>query len=304
MTELIAIHNFKGDQPGDLAFAKGDHLIGINLNGEWWHGKDRFDKEGSFPSNYVKEVSAAEIPGPPSTGAAFQPPPPGPIRRQSGSGPVDNNYGNLPSGPPAPSTASPPASSKEESSEEKTRMGLVAVIRGLQVITSLFALSFMGATTGGLQYTYNKDEAGKNLSPSIKADLPTNDGVKLVLAMSILGWLESSFFFILACLVLKNMCNLRQKIQAMVNFSLITFCIDCFLAWLTLIAVTVCPTETLIQDGRAKAAAIFLMFYLMILMYSILMSYKDMTKLKLIRQGWTPPPGYIAPGQIAATLDP
>ena len=58
MTELIAVHNFAGDQPGDLPFAKGDRLQGTELTGQWWTGIDSNERTGTFPSNYVKIVGA------------------------------------------------------------------------------------------------------------------------------------------------------------------------------------------------------------------------------------------------------
>ena len=58
LTKLIAVHNFAGDQPGDLPFAKGDCLYGIKLTGQWWTGVDSNDLTGTFPSNYVKVVGA------------------------------------------------------------------------------------------------------------------------------------------------------------------------------------------------------------------------------------------------------
>ena len=44
--KLIAIHNFAGAAEGDLPFAKGDELIGLELTGQWWSGVDMNDKKG------------------------------------------------------------------------------------------------------------------------------------------------------------------------------------------------------------------------------------------------------------------
>jgi hypothetical protein len=292
LVKLIAIHNFTGAAEGDLPFAKGEILYGIELVGEWWNGKNSKDQTGSFPANYVKKAGSEDHATP-----GMQPAPPGPHRSNPTSG---SNYGNLPGGP------TPNGATKRLSlpaSPVKTRLGTVIVIRGIQVLTSLFALSFMGSTATGKQYMYNRGEsvqalapAAASLTPSAYAamvsNLPSNDGVKLVLAMSILGWLESSVFLILACLGANNLFGLRDKldpIKSMSRLPLVTFGIDCFLGWLTLIGLTLCPTESLTADRRAVAGAVFLMMYLMVLVVSILMSYKDMTKQKLIRQGWVPP---------------
>ena len=309
-TPLIAIHNFKGDQPGDLPFAKHEKLIGLELKGDWWTGKNEQGKLGSFPTNYVKEAAADTSPSAGSTkttapnqsGAAFASKPnSGPVHRTGSTESATNsapttNYGDLSGG-------------QDKDKENKTRTGLTLTVRGLQVLTSLFALAFMGATTQGMQYSYSPE----SIDPDGNApagSLPSNDGVKMVLAMSVIGWLESSVFLIVAVLCVYNIAGVRQKFDANPNRFLITFAIDCLQAWLTLIAVTICPTERLIADRRAIAAAVFLMMYLMILFYSILMSYKDMTKLKLIDQGWIPPSttasvnvqnpvGYSAPNQPA-----
>lgn len=290
--KLIAIHNFTGAAEGDLPFAKGEILYGTELVGEWWNGKNTKDVTGSFPANYVKKAGSEDHATP-----GMQPAPPGPHRsHHTGAAAPTTNYGNLPGGPTS-NTKSLPAS------PVKTRLGTVVVVRSIQVLTSLFALSFMGSTATGKQYMYNRQEsvqalapAAASLSPSAYAaavsNLPANDGVKLVLAMSILGWLESSVFLILACLGANNLCGLRDKldpIKSMSRLPLVTFGIDCFLGWLTLIGLTLCPTERLVADRRAVAGAVFLMMYLMVLVVSILMSYKDMTKQKLIRQGWVPP---------------
>ena len=137
------------------------------------------------------------------------------------------------------------------------------------------------------------------LSLQIEGALPANDGVKLVLAMSILGWLESLVMLLITCLALYNIAGIREKLEKMENRHHVVMGIDCALAWLTLIALTVCPTEMLVQDRRAAAAAVFLMLYLMMLIVSILMSYKDVVKQKLIRQGWVPPAK--SPQQVIAT---
>ena len=55
--KLIAIHNFAGAEEGDLPFAKGDELIGLELTDheQWWSGEDMNGKKGQFPANYVQK---------------------------------------------------------------------------------------------------------------------------------------------------------------------------------------------------------------------------------------------------------
>lgn len=312
MTELIAIHNFAGDQPGDLPFAKGDRLVGTELTGQWWTGVDSNDRTGTFPSNYVKVVSAkgTEVPNPVNN-AGFAPPPPAPVHHHSsGGGAPTANYGVMPT-----------ESSGSAKSAYKTRCGTVATIRGAQFLTSLFALAFMGSTTAGKQYMCDTvvpgfdvcvtkasaqamaAPAASSLTPSMRAEqqkqidsIPTNDGVKFVLAMSILGWLESTVMLMIACAAIYN-AGVRAKIDAIVMKHRIVFCVDCFLAWLSLMALTICPVEKLTIDRRAGAAAIFLMMYMWFLGYSILMSYKDIVREKLLEEGWRP-------GAASASSDP
>lgn len=61
LVKLIAIHNFTGAAEGDLPFAKGEILYGIELVGEWWNGKNSKDQTGSFPATYVKKAGSENM---------------------------------------------------------------------------------------------------------------------------------------------------------------------------------------------------------------------------------------------------
>ena len=299
--KLIAIHNFAGAAEGDLPFEKGDELIGLELTGQWWSGVDMNDKKGQFPANYVQKKQKVNQAG---MGA----PPPGPVKRRSNNSSNEtaaptSNYGQMP-GATLPDYYG-------NSTQHKTRLGLVAFVRGIQVLCSLFALSFMGSTTQGQQYkspTQSMAPAMASATPASRPmlealleQMPSNDGVRLVLAMSIIGWLEACVMLLIACLSMYNISGIRDKLDTIPNMPWYTIGVDGFIAALTLLAVTICPTEMLMLDKRARAAAVFLMFYLFALLYSILMSYKDIVKLKLIAQGWTPPPaGWTPPGKTEA----
>jgi len=59
-TMLIAVHDFHSTEEGDLTFNKGDKLVGVELEGDWWTGKNpETGATGSFPSNYVATDDAA-----------------------------------------------------------------------------------------------------------------------------------------------------------------------------------------------------------------------------------------------------
>lgn len=54
--EAVALFNFDGDQPGDLAFKKGDVITVLKKtesDNDWWTGQIG-TRHGIFPSNYVK----------------------------------------------------------------------------------------------------------------------------------------------------------------------------------------------------------------------------------------------------------
>jgi lipid-binding SYLF domain-containing protein len=54
--EAIALFNFDADQPGDLAFKKGDIITILkktDSDNDWWTGRVG-ERQGIFPSNYVK----------------------------------------------------------------------------------------------------------------------------------------------------------------------------------------------------------------------------------------------------------
>ncbi|KAB5566844.1 hypothetical protein GE09DRAFT_1028471 [Coniochaeta sp. 2T2.1] len=54
--EAVALFNFDGDQPGDLAFKKGDVITVLKKtesDNDWWTGQVG-TRHGIFPSNYVK----------------------------------------------------------------------------------------------------------------------------------------------------------------------------------------------------------------------------------------------------------
>ena len=70
-TRLIAQHNYHNVQDGDLNFDKGDVLLGTELNGEWWTGKNpKTGKSGDFPANYVKKAPATTAASAPTASAA------------------------------------------------------------------------------------------------------------------------------------------------------------------------------------------------------------------------------------------
>ena len=48
----------------------------------------------------------------------------------------------------------------------------------------------------------------------------------------------------IACAAIYN-AGVRAKIDAIVMKHRIVFCVDCFLAWLSLMALTICPVEKL-----------------------------------------------------------
>ena len=59
-TMLIAVHDFHSTEEHDLTFNKGDKLVGVELDGDWWTGKNpETGATGSFPSNYVATDNAA-----------------------------------------------------------------------------------------------------------------------------------------------------------------------------------------------------------------------------------------------------
>ena len=37
---LVAIHDFHSTEEGDLSFNKGEQLIGTELSGDWWNGRN------------------------------------------------------------------------------------------------------------------------------------------------------------------------------------------------------------------------------------------------------------------------
>jgi hypothetical protein len=51
-TKCEAIHSFKGEQPTDLSFHKGDVFTVTSQQGNWWVGCAN-GRTGNFPSNYV-----------------------------------------------------------------------------------------------------------------------------------------------------------------------------------------------------------------------------------------------------------
>ena len=59
---LIATHTFSGDRPDDLSFVKGEQLIGLRLNGQWWNGRKSNGETGYFPSNHVKNNATPSAP--------------------------------------------------------------------------------------------------------------------------------------------------------------------------------------------------------------------------------------------------
>lgn len=57
-TQAIALYTFKGEQPGDLPFKKGD-VIDIlkksDTTDDWWSGRNN-GVSGIFPANYVELI--------------------------------------------------------------------------------------------------------------------------------------------------------------------------------------------------------------------------------------------------------
>ena len=148
-------------------------------------------------------------------------------------------------------------------------------VRRLQFVTSLFALSFMGAA---------------NSSNSLLTAALTS-GFRFALAVGVIGWLWSMVIGGVTFAIMRDAAP--EAIVAHPKRHLITFLIDSSIFVLGLLAVTLCPTDLLgLVDGRAVAGAIFAAVYLGLLLGSMFMSYKDIVKEKLIAQGWTPPPGY------------
>ncbi len=305
-TRLVAIHTFAGEAEHDLPFKKGDVLFGERLDGSWWTGRDLQGKKGSFPVNYVREdaesggagVSAAAATAPSAPAAAMAKAPTGPSSRGApapagvvGSG---DRYGALPGGPPSPSLPGGPGRGGRgaggeaapgtitlEVSTEMTREGTVVVIRGLQFLTALLALSFMGAANSSASY----EVLGVSITVSLSG------GAKFVLAMAVIGWLWSIMIGGITFAIMKN--SAPQFIVAHAKRHFLTFVIDTCIFALSLLAVTLCPTDAYsAMDGRVVAGAIFAALYMALLLVSMLMSYKDIVKEKLIAQGWQPPPGY------------
>lgn len=50
-----ALYSFSGEQPGDLAFKKGDIIEVTKQDSSWWDGECN-GKSGAFPCNYVSPV--------------------------------------------------------------------------------------------------------------------------------------------------------------------------------------------------------------------------------------------------------
>ncbi|XP_071819770.1 intersectin-1-like isoform X2 [Apostichopus japonicus] len=63
-----AMYPYASAESGDLAFDAGETIVVIKKDGEWWRGRIG-DREGDFPSNYVKlkEMQPPELP--PKTGS-------------------------------------------------------------------------------------------------------------------------------------------------------------------------------------------------------------------------------------------
>lgn len=57
------MYNYTSSEPGDLQFNAGEIITVIRKEGEWWKGRIG-DREGDFPSNYVrlKESQPPELP--------------------------------------------------------------------------------------------------------------------------------------------------------------------------------------------------------------------------------------------------
>lgn len=62
------MYPYASAESGDLAFDAGETIVVIKKDGEWWRGRIG-DREGDFPSNYVKlkEMQPPELP--PKTGS-------------------------------------------------------------------------------------------------------------------------------------------------------------------------------------------------------------------------------------------
>lgn len=56
---VVAKYDYVGQQPGDLSFSAGDHIIVTKRNDNrqsWWEGEIG-DRKGSFPANYTEDLT-------------------------------------------------------------------------------------------------------------------------------------------------------------------------------------------------------------------------------------------------------
>ena len=310
-TRLVAIHTFSGEADHDLPFKKGDVLFGERLDGSWWTGTNEAGQRGSFPMNYVKEEpsssSATQAPPVANSGAGGAPQNrAAPSRSAARPVPVGNSvgdqYGALPGGPaevgpPSPSAPGGPGAgagtdaAQVQISTEMTREGTVLLIRGLQFVTSLFAFSFLGSANSA---PVSIAIAGVSVTTG------TSSGVKFVLAMAVIGWIWS----ICTCAVTFGIMHDRapEWVVSHPKRHVATLATDVFIFSLSLLALTLCPTDFYSFDGRIVAGALIHAIFSFLLVISTLMSYKDMIKQKLVEQGWQPPPGYdLTHGRTGAT---
>merc|ERR1719498_511843 len=263
-------------------------------------------QRGSFPVNYVKEEPASSAAAPAGSaansgsGAGVQPSnsgassrnvaPPGPVGNS-----VGDQYGALPGGPaevgpPSPSAPGGPGrpaggagagTVQLEISTEMTREGTVVLIRGLQFLTSMVAFSFLGAANSS---PVSVAIGGVTITAGISS------AVKFVLAMGVIGWIWS------ACMSAITYGIMHDKTPAWITSHpkrhIAVLAIDASVFSLSLLALTLCPSEYYSFDGRVMAGALIYAIYCGLLVVSMFMSYKDIVKQKLIEQGWQPPPGY------------
>jgi len=55
VTKARALYDYRATRPDELSFSKGDVIILISADGEWWQGK-KDNKVGLFPSSHVRII--------------------------------------------------------------------------------------------------------------------------------------------------------------------------------------------------------------------------------------------------------
>ena len=233
----MAIHTFVGEAEHDLPFKKGDVLFGERLDGAWWTGRNEKGQKGSFPTNYVREDSGGDAAAPSAPPIASAP------GISAAPGVAGDQYGALPAGPPTPSMPGgledpAPACCRSGTvtlgQHRDDARGTVMTVRGLQFVTSLFALSFMGAANSSIAYSRRRSRAvsGTRRGRHRLAVVHGDQG--------------------------RNLCDYARRCARGDRGTSETpphhLLIDSSIFVLGLLAVTLCPTDLLgLVDGRAVA---------------------------------------------------